>query len=101
MKLFPLFYRRKRLIFSVILFSLCFTVICTYIYLNYADSVKRNNIIEIKKCFLPTICDKNDGNNITLLDDILESKKKPTPDRSVFFIESSCKRNRLATLTAR
>lgn len=39
--------------------------------------------------------------NIILFEDVLEAERKPTRDRSIFFIESSCIKNGLATLSAR
>lgn len=98
MKLYSLCHRRKH----IVLLLFCFIVIfgCFY-HTNYNNNNnnKRNNFDKLKVCFIPKLPKHND--NITLFDDVLESKRQPTPDRSVFIIESSCIRNRLATLTAR
>lgn len=83
--------RRKRIYLLFLCLVLCFSFI---ILCN-----KSKNVANVKVCFIPTLDHFND--NITLFEDILEGKKKPTPNRSVFFIESSCVRNGLASLTAR
>ncbi|XP_055305820.1 lactosylceramide 4-alpha-galactosyltransferase-like isoform X2 [Sitodiplosis mosellana] len=41
------------------------------------------------------------GDDIILFDDITEAEILPTPDRPIFFIETSCVRNGLAALNAR
>ena len=86
--------RRKRIYLSILCISLCFLCIN---YLNNNNQSK--DITILKTCFIPT--QRYGDDNITLFEDILEAKKKPIPDRSVFFIESSCVRNGLAALTAR
>lgn len=56
-------------------------------------------IKEAKRCFRP----KNDGiyENLQLLDDVLEGKKRPQPNNSIFFHETSCSENGLVVLNAR
>ncbi|XP_055296305.1 lactosylceramide 4-alpha-galactosyltransferase-like [Sitodiplosis mosellana] len=83
--------RRKRIYLLCLCFALCF--VCLFF------NTRSKNIAILKTCFIPTLRHRND--NITLFEDILEAEKKPTADRSVFFIESSCVRNGLAALTAR
>lgn len=39
--------------------------------------------------------------DIILFEDILEAEKQPIPDRTIFFIETSCIQNGLAKLTGR
>lgn len=43
----------------------------------------------------------NDTENIELLEDILEASLRPKENESIFFIETSCSKNKTATLTAR
>lgn len=71
-----------------------------------------NRIFEMKKCFLISfnfnqsheinITESDRTNeNIEFFEDILDAKKQPIPDRSIFFIESSCVKDGLAALNAR
>lgn len=64
---------------------------------------------KVKTCFLShskSIFNQSLGinetqNDIKLLEDISEAEKQPIPDRTIFFIESSCVNNGLAALNAR
>lgn len=55
--------------------------------------------MDVKSCYLPI--STTPSNDITLFEDIFAADKKPTLDRSIFFIETTCVRNGLAHLTAR
>lgn len=55
-------------------------------------------IEKAKKCFE---FKPNKNLNITLLDDIMESEKKPKPGQSIFFHVTSCASNGQVTLHAR
>lgn len=91
-KMFTLFAcRRKRIYFLFLCIVLCFA----YLFVSFTSK----DVTNLKTCFIPTLNHYNE--NITLFEDILEATKKPIPDRSVFFIETSCRRSGLATLTAR
>lgn len=89
------FSRRKRIYLLFLSISLCF--LCINYFNN--NTIKSKDITILKTCFIPT--QRYDDDNMTLFEDILEAKKKPISNRSVFFIESSCVRNGLAALTAR
>lgn len=72
-------------------------------------------ILEPIACYLPisTVpCNSTDSgvtsiddialiDDIILFEDIFEAERKPTPDRSIFFIETTCVSNGLAVLSSR
>lgn len=81
---------------------------------RYSPNDTANKSFEAKTCFLSTFESVSNQSvsritseskfrkeNIILFEDIFEAKKQPEPDRSIFFIESSCTRNGLAALNAR
>ena len=80
----------------------------------YSVNDTANKSLEAKTCFLSmfesisnqsvphiNFDSKFRNENIILFEDVFEAKKQPEPDRSIFFIESSCVRNGLAALNAR
>lgn len=64
------------------------------------DGIK-NSSNDQKSCFMPTSSDVSRCDDIILFDDIFAAEIQPTPDRSVFFIATSCIRNGIAALNAR
>lgn len=56
-------------------------------------------IEKAKKCFHFNIT--NNNLNIQMLDDIMESEKRPKPGQSIFFHVTSCATNGRVTLNAR
>lgn len=58
------------------------------------------NVARAKQCFqLNGISD--DLSSINFFEDVMESKRKPTPGRSIFFHETSCSKDGLVHLNAR
>lgn len=58
------------------------------------------NVARAKQCFqLNGIGD--DLSSINFFEDVMESKRKPTPGRSIFFHETSCSKDGLVHLNAR
>lgn len=62
------------------------------------ENISLENIADNKSCYETTSTSYGD---VILFHDILGAIKQPTPDRSIFFIETSCLRNGIATLNAR
>lgn len=63
---------------------------------NFSEIFK---IKEAKRCFLPR--DNRIYDGINLLEDVLDSGKRPTPGKSIFFHETSCTKNGIVVLNPR
>lgn len=100
-------FKRFRLSFLVLLFLILIFYYLLYqigrqnekVQLNLVNNDTKNVTLDKRSCFIPTSTDYDD--DIILFDDIFEAVKQPTPDRSVFLIETSCVWNGLAALSAR
>lgn len=63
------------------------------------DFIENFQIEQAKRCFVP----KNNSiyDDIELLEDVLESEKRPKPGKSIFFHETSCTEDGIVVLNAR
>ncbi|XP_055305844.1 lactosylceramide 4-alpha-galactosyltransferase-like [Sitodiplosis mosellana] len=86
-------YRKQIFIGMLVL-----VVISIYLFSQYPIGPEFGTSFGAKSCYEPTSTSYDD---IILFEDIYEAEKQPTPDRSIFFIETSCVRNGLAALNAR
>lgn len=59
------------------------------------------NVERAKQCFRLTTALGDAISTINFFEDVMESKRKPTPGRSVFFHETSCAKDGLVHLNAR
>lgn len=60
------------------------------------------NVARAKECFhLNAAAIGDDISSINFFEDVMESKRKPTPGRSIFFHETSCSKDGLIHLNAR
>lgn len=97
-------FPRIRPIFQVVLLLIIILVYLLYHIGSQRERVcslneNKNIGLDQESCFTSTPIDLCD--DIILYDDIFEAVKKPTPDRTIFFIETSCVRNGLASLKPR
>lgn len=60
-----------------------------------------SNVTKAKDCFRLKSIDEAKKVSILPLEDVLESKRMPTPGKSIFFHETSCSRTGLVQLNAR
>lgn len=59
------------------------------------------NIARAKQCFRLNTVNIDDISLINFFEDVMESKRKPTPGRTIFFHETSCSKDGLVHLNAR
>lgn len=59
------------------------------------------NIARAKQCFHLNAANGDEMSKINFFDDIMESKRMPTPGQSIFFHETSCSKDGLVYLNAR
>lgn len=60
------------------------------------------NVARAKQCFrLNSAAIGDDISSINFFEDVMESNRKPTPGRSIFFHETSCSKDGLVHLNAR
>lgn len=85
-----------------ILYKAIFTVIILIMIITVSLWMSDPDSSSGKKCFRRNYNFANVGEvAITLLEDIMESEKKPTPGKTIFFHETSCSKNGLVRLNAR
>lgn len=59
------------------------------------------NVERAKQCFYLDEAIGDDISSINFFEDVMESKRMPTPGRSIFFHETSCSKDGLVHLNAR
>lgn len=85
-------FSRRTLLFTIIVVTSIIFVLWTYL----VPDVKK-----AKECFRLKEMVGGDGPTVKLFENVLESKRKPTPGKSIFFHETSCSKNGLMILNAR
>lgn len=78
--------------------TLIFAILIAFMVTMIVWSFRENTVAKAKKCFQFT--DQNPG-SIVFFEDVMQSKKQPTPGKSIFFHETSCTKDGLIHLNAR